>query len=523
MAADPKGIIYSKFFRYLWVGGLVLFTAQFVGLIIWSRFLWDHFDLTTDMASFSQAFSEIGRGHLDPYMSTVAYNYPHYGYSFYQDHFSLIMWPLSLLYTLSHTSFTLLVVQDFALAGTGLIAYSWGLDIISSTDTLKRSESTFIGCGLLLMLIANPWTYWTASFDFHIQPLALFFSLICVRDIWHNKSRVWIWVLLVLLCGDVATTYLVVAGITALSFGRKSRSKGIALLLAALGLFAIVGILHAGNGSHLETDFQYLAHGQVPKGLLGIVVIASGILIHPMTAIRVLQHRFSNISNYVTASGTLGLFSVIGLSGFLFVIATNSLDKYSVFISKLASFQNLAGVLFILIGWVFVARYLLYTIRSHCKPRWTIVTQILVFLALSASIGQVGFESYTYIPQVKPRFAKVLSQSAFQLSRVLAQTTPGSEVVASQGVVGRFANHKWVIPYISAFANGQTIALNRSQTDFILAVNQGIESATPSETEFAIKFLERNGAQLRSYAHGIAFLIYTRKPHQLSITIPNTT
>lgn len=66
----------------VWRVAAAVFGLQFVALLAWSWHLWTRFDLSSDMATFSQAWQQIGTGHLSPYETTFPWYYPHYGYPF---------------------------------------------------------------------------------------------------------------------------------------------------------------------------------------------------------------------------------------------------------------------------------------------------------------------------------------------------------------------------------------------------------------------------------------------------------
>ena len=471
------------------------------------------------MATFSQAISQIGSGHLDPYMTTVAYNYPHYGYWFYQDHFSLIMWPLSVLFTLFRTTFFLLVVQDLALVGSGIVIFRWGLEIVGKTEAISKVQGVLIGLGLLVILISCPSLYWAGSFDFHVQPLAILFALACFRDLWHNNRRVWVWVLLVLACGDVATTYLLVVALVGLSFGKDQRTSSLGILLATFIQFELIGLLGADKGSHLETDFAYLAHGKVPGGLLGLVVIGSGILVHPTTALRVIGQRFTNIFAYISAAGTVGLASIIGIIGFVTINLTNSLDRYRVFISPIAGFQNLAGVLFLVIGWVLVSRQLAVHLRGFGPSIYKKMATVMACAIVLVGPIQVLVGATKVPGQLSAQFNRVAKATSSELSTVSKMIPARAELVASQGIVGRFGDRRWVYPFIEAFPNGQTFPLNSSEIYFVLVPNQGIESATPSATLHAEVFLESIHAKSLVNKDGVDLLVLQEPKSATSLTI----
>ena len=127
-APAPTPTVLRGALRTAWFVGVAVFAVQFVLLVLHSWYLWDHFDLTADFGQYSQAWQQIATGHLNPYDTTYAWYYPHYGYPFYQADLELIMWPLSLLYWVYPHSVDLLIVQDAALAGVGLVAYRWALE-----------------------------------------------------------------------------------------------------------------------------------------------------------------------------------------------------------------------------------------------------------------------------------------------------------------------------------------------------------------------------------------------------------
>ena len=101
------------------------------------------------MATFSQAWQQIGSGHLSPYETTFPWYYPHYGYPFYQSHLELMMWPLALLHAAGASAFSLLVVQDLVLAGSGLVALRWGLELLDRhwPDATFGWAGNAPGCG----------------------------------------------------------------------------------------------------------------------------------------------------------------------------------------------------------------------------------------------------------------------------------------------------------------------------------------------------------------------------------------
>src|SRR5262249_44781270 len=163
-------------------------------------------------------------------------------------------WPLALLRFIWPASIDLLIVQDLALAGSGLVALRWGLELLQSHWPGGERQSGLVGAGLLAILLLNPWTYWTASFDFHFQPLACFFVLLAGRDVWAGRRRAWWWVAAVLLCGDVAATYVGALGLAAIFAGHRTRRTGICLVATSVAWLGLVSAFGADKASDLATN-----------------------------------------------------------------------------------------------------------------------------------------------------------------------------------------------------------------------------------------------------------------------------
>jgi len=463
--------------RLVWTIGCMAFAVQAVGLMFWSWHLWTRFDLTSDFGTFSQAWQQIGTGHLNPRETTFAYYYPHYGYPFWQSHFEIVMWPLGLLHLVSSSTFTLLVVQDLVLAGIGLMALRFGLELLQREWPSTVRYSTFVGAGLLAALLVSPWVYWTASFDFHLQPLAVLFSVACARDVWNGRRRAWWWAAAVLTCGDVAASYLVGIGLAAVVAGRPTRRNGLILIGMGAAWILFIVAIGSGKGSSLAGNYGYLAHVSAGTGLGATLGVLWGIVHHPTGVFDVIRGRRDEILKFIWSSGTIGLFSALGIGMTLVVLAPNALNQSPVFIGATASFQNLAAVVFLIVGGVTVLTWLAR------RGRWGI---LLVWPLGALALFQILVVSSSWIPRISSTFLRVDAVTARQLTEVQAKTGGSAEVIASQGIIGRFGGRKVLYPYLNAFADGQTIPINSDTVVFIFVPNQGIEAATTTQTDAAI-------------------------------------
>lgn len=528
--------------RTAWYVGCAAFGGQLIALLVWSWHLWTRFDLTADMATFSQAWQQIATGHLNPYETTFAWHYPHWGYPFYQSHLELMMWPLALLYWVWPHAVDLLVVQDLALAGAGLVAFRWALEHLDAHWPRARRVELPAAIALALLLV-NPWTYWAASFDFHFQPLAVFFTLLCARDLWQGRRRGWIWAALVLACGDVATTYLIGLGLAlVVAGGRRRRIPGAVLVAVALAWFGVVGLVHSGKGTSLPYNYAYLAHHPVTDGLAGALAIVAGGLSHPSTPLHVLWSRHPDIFKFIAGAGTLGVVSGIGFFVALVVLVPNALNSSPGFISDVAAFQALAAVLALVVGAVmvmtWVARRQVGTRRlaavgaatsnvtgdaaaGRRRRRWVRRAPVTVALLLGlGAVAQVAVESAHWTPLARTTFARVGVSTASELGAVSAEVPTSDEVIVSQGVMGRFGARRFVYPFLDDFGDGQTVPLFGRTVYVVLVPQQGIETASVAGTDAAVGLMERLGARRIADRDGVIAFAWHVPDHRHRITFP---
>jgi Predicted membrane protein (DUF2079) len=473
--------------RQVWNIGCVAFVVQGAGLLVWSWHLWSRFDLTSDFGTFSQAWQQIGTGHLNPHETTFAYYYPHYGYPFWQSHFEIIMWPLGLLHVLWSSTFVLLIVQDVVLAGIGLSGLRFGLELLERQWPISIRRRTLVGVWLLFVLLASPWVYWTASFDFHLQPIAVLLLVMCARDLWNGRRRAWWWAASVLACGDVAASYLIGLGIAAVLSGRATRRHG--LYLIGIGVFWVVFVvaIGSGKGSSLAGSYGYLANVTNGTGVGATFTVVWGIAHHPTGVFDVLRTRRDEIVKFIASSGTIGLLSALGVGMSLVVLVLNALNQAPVFIGAAAAFQNLAAVVFLIIGGV---TFFTWLVR---RGRWG---PAAVWFVSGLAAVQVVVVATQWIPKIPNEFLQVNTVTAEQLSEAQSKIPEAAEVIASQGIIGRFGGRQSLYPYLNSFADGQTIPVTSPTVAFVFVPNQGIEAATPAQTHAAIERVKNElGAQ----------------------------
>jgi Predicted membrane protein (DUF2079) len=516
--AAPAPTVLRGALRTAWFIGVAVFAAQFILLLLHSWYLWDHFDLTSDFGQYSQAWQQIATGHLNPYDTTYAWYYPHYGYPFYQADLELILWPLSLLYWVYPHSIDLLIVQDVALAGAGLVAYRWVLEHLQ-LHAPSRRFALLVGGGVLLVLVLQPWTYWAASYDYHSEPLAAFFVLLAGRDLWAGRRRGWVWVALTLLCGNVAASYVVALGIAAIISGRRRWRTGLVLVLVGAAWLGLVGLVHSGKGAALSA-YAYLDHRTTVNDTIGgIVTIVTGMAIHPGIAARTLSHRWSDVYQFVSGAGTIGVFSAFGGVLAVVVLAPSALNSSPAFISAIGGAQNIMAVLAVAVGIAMLATWLTRQGEGH-SPRWRTGLTAAALALVLAAVVQSAVVSAHQTPLSGQTFERVDSGAASALAAVSARVPQQDEVIVSQGVSGRFGQRHNFYPYFGAFADGQTVPVFGHTVYVVLTPTQGLEPAPVASTNAAIALMRGLGARQIEARDGVYAFAWQVPEGRHSITFP---
>jgi len=517
---EPAGLSL----RWLRRSGYVVSACMAVGLVVYSIHIYNRFDLTTDFAIPSQGLSQIAHGHLDPYSTLNPYNYPHYGYPFWQDHFSLIFWPMALLWLVYPHSIDLLVAQDLCLAGSVLVSILFVSDLLERRWTFpeghphpgwggRRALPAAIGVGALVALVVNPWIYWSASFDFHIQAVATLFLLLAARDLWAGRNwRALLWIALVLSCGNVSATYVFGLGISMVLCSRDLRPKGLGLMGLGLAWALVVGAIGGGAGTLIAGNYGYLA--QVAPGThIGNLQIVTGTLTHPSVPFHMLSSRSQNIYRILAPSGVIGVLDPIGFGITVVVMLSNELNAAAVFSGPVSSFQNLPMVFLVLVGSAEVLAWL----GTRPARVYRIVAMVLGGVLL---VQAVAF-SAVWTPRARPYFLVVDGPTASALARVAAQIPADDEVIASQGVVGRFGDRQLVYPFLDAGGAGQVIPVADVPVVFVLT-SGGIEPASPADVAVAAARLRALGAKPLAAGAGVQAYLWTPPNGTRYLTIPPT-
>ena len=468
--------------------GLGLLLAQALGMAAWSAVLWQRFALTYDYSIYHQAWWLIGHGHLDPF-STIL------GLPFWQNNFELMMWPLGLLGALWPHGPVLLWFQDACLSCAEGVAWLW---VCEAQAHLPSRHHWVLGSIGIALLLANPWAWWVISFDFHMEVVALPLVLLAAYDLAHHRRRAWLWVLLALMCGDAEASWVLGIGVGAILAGPRWWRSGLAIAAIAAGWLFMSVFLHGDSGGSVQGAYGYLA-GAAATSKGGVPALIAGVLTHPQTVLVKLWQRRPEIWANLAPGGVIGMLIPWVLGPALLALLASELASGLTFAAPL--FQSV--ILYVIVP---MGSALAIT-RVHSRwPRVAIaVGCILVANALAWTSIWSG-----YIPQ---RWLRVSPAAAAVLARAAARIPASAEVVASQGVAGRFSDRPFLYPVLSP---RQQIPLRVRDTWWILAPTVGIETESARAGDSVVAQLAGPlGMNLVMHGGGVWIFHWT---HPVSVT-----
>jgi hypothetical protein len=480
--------------RRVRTAGYVILGLQLVLGLIWSTVQYDRFALTFDFSIFQQAWYLIAHGNLNPW-STIKLSY------FWQDHSEFIMWPLALLYWVWPHGVVLLWIQDIAVIGAEAVAFTWLCELAQRYR--PGADAKWIASAGLVLLVANPWIWWTVSWDFHSETIAMPFAVAVARDLYNGRRRVWVWVVPLLSCGDVAATYLAAIGFGAVLAGRRPRMRSAALACLGVAALVLITAVHGniGSGNGLQ-DYAYLASPGSVTRHLSLGAMATGILVHPLPALQKLWAHSPDIWANLAPSGLLGAGYVFLLPMVANVVVANNLLQNWLFAAP--GFQSLPLYILTPVGTVAV----LAIFARHHRRTALLVTALVV--------AQAAGYTAVWLPRTPAQWLRVSAPTAATLAGVASRIPASAEVIASQGIIGRFAGRA----DIQVLYGPGTEPLRGGETWFVIAPTAGLETLSPASSMALIARLAGLHATLMTAAEGVWAFRWYPPPGMHEIVVP---
>jgi len=476
--------------------GYAVLGLQCAGFLVWSTILYQRYALTWDFATYNQPWFLIAHGDLSPY-STVS------RLPFWQNDAEFMPWILAPLYWVARNDMLLPWLQDASIAGAELIAFSW-LCELAKRHCRERDAAWLAGFGLLL-LVANPWLWWTVSFDVHEEALVIFFTAYLAWDLSRGKRRAWVWVVPVLLGGAPSATYVVGIGLGAMLARRRIRDTGTAIAAVGIAYSVLLVAVHADAGVPLARHYGYLATGgaAVPAGL-GPLDLVKGIVSHPSGVVATIWDKRSDVIANLAPGGMLGVASLAVLPLMLVVLLANGLSAGYRFSEPL--FQSLPIYVLLPVGTTTVVAWLL---KRHRRAAFA--------LAAIIAVQAVGWAAVWGL-QTPGQWLRIPAAEAATLASIAATVPASAEVVASQGVMGRFSSRM----SIYGLSQPNTSVPVAADTWFVITPTTGIETLSPAASMSLIGELAGVWhATLVTHANGVWAFRFSPPPGITAIAVPD--
>jgi len=487
--------------RRLWVAGLVLLALQLVAMALWSTLLWSHFELSMDYGDYHQAWWLIAHGNIDP-----ASTFFTIGHSFWQNNFELFMWPLALIGVVISHGPVLVIFQDLMLAVAEVVAWSWMLDY--AARRLPPARAIILGSGGLVLLLANPWAWQAISFDFHMEIVGIAFLVLAARQLSRDRWSGWLWAALAASCGDATAAWVVGLAVGFFILSPKRQRRWVPVLLIGAAWLGISTIAHGDLGGNPVDLYGYLARSSAnqatamtPPGL-GSIVLA--VIHHPSRAIDALWAQRVNIWANLAPGGLIGILSPLTLGPGLADLLTVGLARGSHFSQP--AFQSVGLYVLVPLGTVAVVSW-----AAHRFPR--LATGVMVTVSANAIAWSV-----VWAPIIRTSWATVPTATASILRHVQEEIPARAEVIASQGVAGRYGDRKYDWALQGA---RERIKLSDRNTWWIIVPRYGIETAPVAEQEAMIAELAGPlHAKLVEHRFGVWVFHWLVPAHMKSLVTP---
>jgi len=490
---DPPGS-FRLLHRVRWWGYLLL-GLQLAGFLTWSAILYSRFSVTWDFAIYYQSWFLIAHGDLNPF-STIL------GIPFWQNDSEFILWVLAPLYWIGRTGLILIWLQDISVAVAEAVAFTWMCEL--ARRARREGDAALLACLGLLLLVANPWTWWAISWDLHMEVLVMGFATLLAWDLASGRRRAWFWMVPVLLAGAATATYVVGLGLGAVLVGRRSRRMGAGMVVLGIGFSLFVVLIHGDVEVSLPRAYGYLAGtGGNTTGTPTLSGLVTGIIAHPLGVLDVLWSKRVDMVANLAPSGLVGLGAPMVLPLMIVVLLANNLWSGVGWAEPV--FQNVPIYVLLPVG----------TIAVFC---WLVRRHRVAALAVAGlvAVQALGWAA-VWGPMTSGEWLRVPASAAATLAGIEQRIPASAEVVASQGVVGRFSPRAHIHP----MANAGTVPVHGT-TWFVIVPNEAIETASPATSMALIGELAGPlHATLIAHASGVWAFRWTPPPGVREIIVPD--
>lgn len=476
-----------------------LAALQAIVFIAYCYIKYTNFNETFDFAVFSEATYLISHGVLLPYN-------PVQGIPYMANHSELLAWLIAALRVAIPSSFLLLILQCVATVVAMDICGRICWDTIGDRD-LPHYAIVCLRVATLILIFANPWYSFTIARDFHLESFAAAFALLATHQIMQRRPRpAFLFAVGVLLCGNVEAVYVAAIGLWCI-LSRRALRFGALLIAVGTAWLIVTYAFGGGRGSDLGAYYGS-ALGLSGQKVTAITLLAA-LAQHPFLILATLwQHREALYANFAPAGG-IGALTVWLFSVPLAVILENGLAAGQDWLN--ISFQNVAAFPFITIGTIwFLAG------AARRIPR---VAPLVATLAMVLAANTIAWAE-AWLPVLSGQ-GPVSQPAAQELRRILPSIPSNDEVVASQGVLGRFADRRFCysIEFGDPASNG-VIPFHTDRVDFIITPWDGVSITSAAWDEYVLgRLATLPNTKLVSYNDNVYHFVLSRTSNQHALVL----
>jgi len=453
---------------------------------------YQRFSLTHDFAEIYQAWHQVSQGNLNP-LNTVSQNG-----EFWTGHFELYVWLLAPIAVLFPSPLALELVHDALGIAACLVAWRWMLTLLYDPSPPVPNRRV-LALASLCVLLLNPWIYWSYAFDFHSESAGVIFIVASLYAFYLKRTRLGIILALSLLLeGDVTALYLVGLGASLVVVRWRQAWIGAGLAFVGVLWLAMTHAIGAGIESGFSPAYAYLVFGDTPAtGPLpedmSVSELIKGLALHPLPILGVLHEKVLSIYDNLSPIGFIGILSPWTFGVTFLVLLENQL-AYALPYAQ-PSFQTMPVYILGSVGLTWMLAWLVRT------P----VRRFVIAFAVLAALNTAGW-GLVWIPPMFPHWLRTSAATGSVLRTVYNSIPAGHEVITTQGVIGRFASHKYA--GVFWFGNPRFVRY-ASDVDFVVVPYEGINVESVNKSLTILDMLTRDfRARVRLHEHGVWWLSF---------------
>ncbi|HXZ83647.1 MAG TPA: DUF2079 domain-containing protein [Acidimicrobiales bacterium] len=384
-----------------------MLVVQFVAMVSWNALEFNRFVQTWDFAAFYHAWYVILHGDLT--------------YPSWRGEGVFITWPLSLVSLVNSSPMTLLVIQDVATVGAELVAFYWFTEIAWKQDTISPSSLSFLG---LFLLVADPWIYWSVSWDYHSEAVGTLFAILAARALFRNRKQAWIWIVLTFLSGVITAAFIFGIGVSRILKRGKGWYLGVVACLSSVGWISLLAHFGVGGAAFATS--------------IGRGFVVSGAFAHsPASVVSDYVRELTSILKNVWFNRG-DVLANLAPTGFVSALATPAIGVVAQVLAVTDSQTGTAIVppshndVFVYVIVPIGAVVALIWLARRFGPRVTRVLMALMALNVTAW-------SIVWLPHLATQWlGDMSSSSAAVVRRAEARIPANADVLVSQGIMGDF-------------------------------------------------------------------------------------